>query len=363
MYDESYLLIVDDSISNLNIIGNVLKSSNYKITIALDGTQALNILDQMPIDLILLDIMMPGMDGYEVCRRIKKNAATKDIPVIFMSALSDTRDIVEGFRCGGIDYITKPFKTEEIKVRVETHLKVRKQNQELKKLNADKDLFISILAHDIKNPINYLTGFSELLLTNLRRYSIEEIESKLSSILGFSKNLFVMLEDTLLWARSQSGRMEFSPEKIVFSELCKAIIDYHKISAVAKELNIETFVHETDKVFADKYMLNVIMTNLVANAIKFSQNGGVISIYSEQNDKEVVVSVSDSGVGIKPDRIPKLFDITQVYSTKGTAGEKGTGLGLILCHDFVKRHGGEITVDSELNRGSTFKFTLPLSLQ
>ncbi len=362
MNDVSYLLIVDDSISNLNIIGNVLKNCNYKITVALNGKQALDILDQMAIDLILLDIMMPGMDGYEVCRKIKENPVTRDIPVIFMSALTDTKDIVEGFRSGGIDYITKPFKTEEIKVRVETHLKIRKQNRELKKLNDDKDLFISILAHDIKNPVNQLTGFSEIVLNNLRSYSVEEIENKMNAIHSFSKNLYVLLEDTLLWARSQSGKIEFSPEKLVFSELLLSVINYNKMSADSKKLTIKYAVHESDIVFADKYMLKVVLTNLLVNAIKFSRTGGTISIISEQTNSEIIITVSDTGIGIKPNDSKKLFDITKVYSTRGTAGEKGTGLGLILCWDFIKRHGGEISVESEVESGSTFKFSLPLSL-
>ncbi|NJK97303.1 MAG: response regulator [Bacteroidales bacterium] len=176
MNEEAYLLIVDDNLENLNVIGNILKDKHYKIALARNGVSALQILDEIEIDLILLDIMMPDMDGYEVCTRIKKNAALEDIPVIFISALNETKDIVKGFNCGGIDYITKPFKAEEIIARVDTHLKLRKQTLELKMINANKDLFISILAHDLKNPFNHLINFSDILLKNFRLTEIHEIE-------------------------------------------------------------------------------------------------------------------------------------------------------------------------------------------
>lgn len=358
---DAYLLLVDDSLENLNVLGSILMANKYKISLARDGASALKILEEIKVDLILLDIMMPDMDGYEVCSRIKQNPVLSDIPVIFISALNESKDIIKGFDAGGVDYITKPFKAEEVVARVGTHVKLKKQNAELKKLNADKDLFISILAHDLRSPFHNLISLTELLKSNLPKFNTIEIDSKLNVILDFSLNLYKLLEDTLLFAKSQSNRLAFNPEKLNLSKIYAEVMDKHKLSCEDKQLVVNKSLHKQDVVFADAFLLKVILDNLIANAIKFSHKGGVLNISSVETDNEILIEIADTGVGIKPLILSRLFDITTFYSTRGTANEKGTGLGLILCKELVEKHGGNINVESEPNKGSKFRFSLPLN--
>ena len=236
-------------------------------------------------------------------------------------------------------------------------------NKELKQslqLNADKDLFISILAHDLRSPFNTLLGLSELLTEDIRQYDIDEIENIVNHINKSAQNTYNLLEDILMWARTQSGKIPFKPQKLSFTDICKDILEILKPNANAKNITINYSAADEINVFADIDMLKTVLRNLVSNAIKFTNKDGAININAEENSGNVTISVSDNGIGITPDNLAKLFDISQVLTTTGTAEETGTGLGLLLCKEFVEKHGGKIWVESEIGKGSDFKFTLPI---
>ena len=235
--------------------------------------------------------------------------------------------------------------------------------KQLLKLNLDKDRFISILGHDLKSPFNGLLGLSELLTKNIREYDIDEIEVFVNHINISARKTYNLLEDLLMWVRSQSGKIPFKPQNLIFADLCRNILDIHKPGADAKHITINYNFTDGIIVFADIDMVKTVMRNLVSNAIKFTNNNGTININAEENSEIVGISVSDNGIGIKPDNLTKLFDITQVLTTTGTAEEAGTGLGLLLCKEFVEKHGGTIWVESEVGKGSDFKFTLPIFVE
>jgi signal transduction histidine kinase len=232
--------------------------------------------------------------------------------------------------------------------------------QQLLKLNADKDLFISILAHDLRSPFTAILGLSDLLIENIRVYNIDEIESLLKNIKNASLDTFALLEDLLKWTSTQSGKIPFNPQKLSFAEVCKTVLETLNRNAVSKNITITGYIGNTN-VFADTDMLKTVLRNLISNAIKFTNNGGIISINVEENSEGVIISVSDNGIGIKPDKLAKLFDISQRQTTTGTEEETGTGLGLILCKEFVEKNAGKLWVESEYGKGSIFKFTLPAS--
>lgn len=235
------------------------------------------------------------------------------------------------------------------------------ENEQIQiKINADKDRFISILAHDLKSPFNTLLGFSELLSKNIKKYSVEKIESQINIVYEIAKRTSNLLDDILIWARLQTGRLTFSPQKQGFSDICEQVIDNLEMTASFKNISINYFAPAGITIHADKNMLNTILRNLVSNAIKFTNRNGQIDIYAELDEKEATITVSDDGVGISPNIIKQLFDHSQKITTEGTANEKGTGLGLILCREFVEIHKGRIWVESELGKGSEFKFTIPL---
>jgi PAS domain S-box-containing protein len=248
----------------------------------------------------------------------------------------------------------------DISERKKAEHTIIQQNKELQKLNADKNRFMQILAHDLRSPFNSLLGFSELLLRNLRLYNIEVIENQLKMIYNTSKNTYNLLEDLLLWSKSQAGKLPFDPQSIDFYSLCTKVIENLLIVSNEKKVLINCLQHENIVLHADENMLKTIVRNLISNAIKFSNEGGFIYIYTEKQQDMVTIVVSDNGVGIDNENQAKLWNSAQPYTTYGTKKEKGTGLGLMLCKEFVEKHGGKIWVESEAGKGSDFKFTMPV---
>ena len=229
-------------------------------------------------------------------------------------------------------------------------------------LNASKDKFISILAHDLKNPFNVLVGFSSVLLKNLKKYDLNKIEDNVRKINQISINTHDLLEEILLWTMSQSGKLSFEPKKYCLKEICDEIITNLKENAIAKEIIISCSEIENIFINADINMFKTIMRNLISNAIKFTYKGGNINISCDLIGNFAQISVMDSGIGISKDKISKIWDISQTSSTVGTAAEKGTGFGLILCKEFIEKQGGKIWVESTVNKGSSFIFTVPKSM-
>ncbi len=235
-----------------------------------------------------------------------------------------------------------------------------KENEfKLLQLNLDKDRFISILSHDLRSPFNALIGLSDLLKEDLRKLPMDDIQEIVNSINQTTRNTHNLLEEILMWAKAQQGKIPFNPKYLDFRDVCKNILETLESNARAKNIRIDCQIDEKCSVFAEVEMLKTVLRNLVSNAIKFSNNGGIVSLSCQQTHSEVTVVVADKGVGINHENLPKLFDISQVITTMGTSNESGTGLGLLLCKEFVQRHGGKIWAESEAGTGSNFKFTLP----
>ncbi|MBP1629896.1 MAG: hypothetical protein H6Q15_789 [Bacteroidetes bacterium] len=240
--------------------------------------------------------------------------------------------------------------------------KIDRASQELTKLNSDKDKFIRILAHDLKNPFNSLIGFSTLLLENIDSFDIDTIKQQIGIINDTSIKTYDMLEEVLLWLKSQSGQLIFSPSNISFFEICNEVILSSKIIANDKNITINFHcLNNSSKIFVDSNMTKTIMRNLVSNAVKFTMPNGEINIYEEIVGNEMIITISDNGIGISKDNIEKLWNPMQTDKTLGTVGERGTGLGLSICKEFVERQSGRIWVESELGKGSSFKFSMPIS--
>jgi len=235
-----------------------------------------------------------------------------------------------------------------------------KANQELSELNSTKDKLFSIIAHDLKSPFNSILGFSSLLVKNFGKYDAAKSEKFIKEIHSSAKSSFVLLENLLTWAKAQTGQMEFKPESVNLLPIIKEIIELSNSSASIKNIIINLDAVNEIKVYADQNLLKTILRNLISNAIKFTNPGGIIRISVDEKPNELLVSVSDTGVGISKANCEKLFKIDQTWSTTGTNNERGTGLGLILCNEFVKKHNGRIWVESEEGKGSIFKFTLPI---
>ena len=244
----------------------------------------------------------------------------------------------------------------------QTQEKLIKYSSELNLLNLDKDKFIKILAHDLKSPFTTLMGFSSLLLKNIYNYDIETIKEHLEVINDASSQTYEMLEEILIWLKSQSGQIIYNPKEIMFSEICDEVLNSINILAKDKNISLEFNCHSDDKnVYVDKNMTKTILRNLISNAIKFSKPNGKIKIIQEILDNETIITVSDQGIGISQEDINLIWNPLQTINSVGTSGEKGTGLGLSICKEFVEKQGGRIWVESKLSEGSNFKFTLPLA--
>lgn len=237
--------------------------------------------------------------------------------------------------------------------------KLVESEHNLKDLNATKDKFFSIIGHDLRNPLNALIGFSELIAANSREFSKEDIHRYSVIINESAKNIHQLIENLLNWSRAQTGNIDFSPAHIPLSDFVSEIHKVLKINADNKNIRIDIDIPETIKVFADKNLLSTILRNLISNAVKFTTEGGKVFITAEEDNGKILVSVTDTGIGMNQEQVDSLFTLGTSKSTPGTTKEQGTGLGLILCKEFIEMHDGEIWAESEQGKGSTFKFTIP----
>lgn len=357
------ILIVDDIPKNIQVVSNILKSEGYQMTFARSGKSALEKLGQIDFDLVLLDIMMPEMDGFETCNEIKSSEKTKDLPVIFLTAKSDANSIVKGLEIGAVDYINKPFHHAELKARVKTHLQVKQMRENLAEVNATKDKFFSIIAHDLRNPFNHLLGFSELLIDRFDTLDDHRKQEFIGNIYSSLQHMFRLLENLLSWSRLQLGTIEWDPSPIELSSLVKETMELLENQAGSKQINLESRHSEKLMVFGDPNMLETVLRNLISNALKFTKEKGTVWVDAEVSEGIATIAVNDTGIGMPPDIVAELFRIDATFSQPGTNEERGTGLGLILCKEFVEKNGGEIWVESVENKGSKFSFTIPLHFQ
>lgn len=355
------LLIVDDVPRNLQVLGNFLREEQYNISAATSGKQAITIAKETAPDLILLDIMMPELDGFETCRRLKEDPATRDIPVIFLTARTATEDLIKGFSLGAVDYITKPFHRQELIARVATHLELKQSNEELWKTIRDKDKFFSIIAHDLRGPLGSFMSISEYVSENIDELAIEDIKPLFQEMQKTGKGVYSLLENLLEWSRIQLGTIAFTPEEFELAVLLEKTYNLLRVQAERKEIELRIEA-ESVHVRADRNMISTVLRNLVSNAIKYTPRGGRISVTYLKRSREglVYISVQDSGVGMGEHRVATLFDIADAHSTLGTEKEKGSGLGLILCKELMTLHGQTISAQSKQGEGTTMTFTLEL---
>jgi two-component system sensor histidine kinase/response regulator len=361
------VLVVDDNPKNVQIIALLLRDLKYKIIIAVNGKSAIDLVERARPDLILMDVMMPGMDGFEACQIIKTKPENDNIPVIFLTALSEKVNTVKGFEAGGVDYITKPFNKEELVSRIKTHLELKFARDEMQKmtnhlveLNSIKDKMFSVIGHDLRSPLGSIKMMLDFLKSDTcQKYSIQDFHKSINILAQTTDEVFGLLENLLGWAKSQSGNLSVVPESIRVSELVNSVYLLHRGSFNHKSITFENIVDKENFVFADMNMVKTIMRNLISNAIKYTPEGGTITIHSKALNDFIQIVVTDNGVGISSEDMPKLFDEQQHLTTYGTNKESGSGLGLILCQSFVKSNNGRLTVESEQGKGSSFIIDLP----
>lgn len=365
------ILIVDDTPNNLHLLSTMLENLGYEIRCTNSGAMALVAVNTEHPDLILLDISMPDMNGYEVCQRLKANEATSDIPVIFLSALSEAIDKVKAFQLGGVDYITKPFQVEEVLARIENQLRFQRLQAELqqarldalraleqeKKLNHLKSEFVSMVSHDFRTPLTSIQGFAELLRCSGCVPPLDVVNRYVDKINSAIDHLLYLLEKVLLIGSVEAGKMQCQPIAINLEKLCRDLVDTLQLSAENGHQIRFSWVGTSTQAEMDATLLQQILTNLLSNAIKYSPNGAPVDFKLDCQEHVAIFQVCDRGIGIPAENQPYLFEA--FYRSGNVGNIKGTGLGLAVVKQCVDAHCGQIFLESMEGEGTRVTVTLP----
>jgi len=365
--DKKKILIVDDIPSNIQILAEAMRN-DYQIIFATKGEEALKIaLTDQPPDLILLDIMLPDIDGYTVCRYLKNEDKTKDIPIIFITAKSEETDETKGFEYGGVDYIIKPFSIPIVKARVQTHIELKRKRDMLKdmadrleQLNQTKNKFLGIAAHDLRSPLGSIRGFASLLIDELSGQLSSDQQEFLDIIYQQSKHMLALVDDLLDVAVIESGKLDLRIRKDSVIEMIVKRIRLFQYKLHKKDIELTTHFDNIPNISFDCTRIAQVMDNLLSNAIKFSQEKGKIRVCVHKLEDKIRIDVIDEGPGIPLEHQPHIFGAFQKFRKKQAGSEKSTGLGLSIVKRIVEAHNGIISVISEPGRGTTMRFTLPI---
>ncbi|MCM8534978.1 MAG: response regulator [Lentisphaeraceae bacterium] len=375
------ILVVDDTIKNLQLLCCILQEvPGYMVNVARNGLEALEMVQKVDFDIILLDIQMPEMDGYEACQRLKSDERFAYIPIIFLTAQTEQESIIKAFECGAADYLVKPFCGQELTMRVKNQIELKDHREHLEKLVEErteelagalnevrrtsriKDEFLSTMSHEMRTPMNGILGLSTLLasddLTSEQAEYVGKIQSSMSHLQGIIENMF---EYTLI----QSGETltEFEPTDI--NELLGEVsVSYEKLAKV-KGIDFRLDISEDvpASVNIDSRKVKSILCQLLENSVKFTEAGYVsldVNSTCENGRLVIELNIRDSGIGIPEDRFDLIFEkFTQVDSSS-TRDYEGVGIGLAICKDLVEAVNGSISLDSQLGQGSCFTVKIPL---
>lgn len=368
------ILVVDDMPANLQLLTELLKQSGYRVQPVSSGEQAIQAVHTEPPDLILLDINMPGMNGYEVCKQLKSDATLNAIPVLFISALGETMDKIKAFAVGGVDYIMKPFHFAEVRARVQTHLTLYRLQREreqqnrllqdnydqLKALETLRDNLTHLIVHDMRSPLMAITLSLELYTLQstgkLTAAAIRPIEMATQA----ANQLIAMVNSLLDVCRMESGNMPLHSEACDLTGLTRDVIQ--SLQNLKPDCRLELTQPDPAMIPCDRELIRRVITNIGSNAMKFVPADGFIQFNIRNTDAGVKVQITDNGPGIPPEYHTRIFEKFGQVEAHRQLKVYSTGLGLTFCKLAVEAHGGTIGLESEVGKGSTFWFTLPRTM-
>jgi two-component system, sensor histidine kinase and response regulator len=359
------VMVVEDIAESLRLLEAMLTKQGYRVLPFLRGDQALEAAQKEAPDLVLLDIGMPDMDGFEVCRRLKANDDLKDVAVIFITAKVETVDKVRAFEVGGVDYVTKPFHFEEVRACVETHLKLRDQRLELQdqfgklqELEQLRDSLVHMVVHDMRSSLTGIIGYLDIFEEHFGDRLTEEEMGWIRQTKITGSRLTAMANELLDVSRLEAGEMPVSATECDVAALAREVVDSHAehirsmaIQASAPDCSLTAL--------CDAGLIRRVITNLVGNALDYSPQGGALLVQVSGESDDVRVTVSDDGPGIPAEQQVRIFDKFGQAEGKRRGGKHSTGLGLAFCKLAVDAHSGTLGVDSVVGKGSTFWFVIP----
>ena len=360
------ILIVDDVVSNVLLLKILLTNEKFQVCTANCGNMCIEQAKAEKPDLILLDVMMPDISGFDTAVILKKDPELKDIPIIFLTALNSPADLVKGFQVGASDFLSKPFNKEELLVRVmhqialvDAKRTIQRQNRELLATISNRDKMYSVIAHDLRSPMASIRMVLNLVVASTSPELVgPELFELLDKANKESEEVHDLLDNLLKWTKSQTGRLSVVMQDLDLNDIIPGVVDIFEMIAATKKIHL-SYSGSSVVVRADNDMLKTIVRNFMSNAVKFSPEESTIEISVTTADADFAkISVSDHGVGIAADRIGSIFHKGE--TTYGTGGEEGSGLGLQLCQDFARKIGGDVMVESAEGQGSTFSVLVPL---
>lgn len=360
------VLIIEDNPADSYLIQVLLDESlfqKFRCTHLETLAAAVEYLKNEKPDIILLDLKLPDTLGLEALEKISD--VNSSIPVIVLTG-NDQNLGLQVLKMGAQDYLTKSELNSELLIRSIKYSFERKkmieqlktQAEKLKELNNSKDKFFSIISHDLKSPFQGLLGLSQVIAKEFDNLSTEEIKTYAEIINETTRNIYSLIENLLQWSRIQTGRIEFNPEKIFLSQKVDELFRLIKTNAIEKNIKLLNGVNNDVCVNADNFLVTSVLQNLLSNAVKFTPEGGCIKISADKVEDQIEISVTDTGIGISEKNIEKLFRYDLPFSQSGTNGEKGTGLGLLICKELLEKNLQSIRVKSKPGIGSEFIFTL-----
>jgi two-component system, sensor histidine kinase and response regulator len=360
------ILVVDDMFENLQLLSDILSTRDYKVRPATNGADALEAVEKRKPDLILLDIKMPGMDGFEVCRRLQDNAETKEIPIIFITASEDPKSAIKGLQLGAVDYIIKPFIEEEVLARIQTHIelyRIRRQlgqaNSKLKELDRLKSLFIASISHELRTPLNSIMGFTGILLNEKLTPTQMDFLDRISNS---SKHLLALINDLIDISKIESGVVEPQSKPFCLNGVVTEVLDL--VRNFRKEaVELATAIPSDIEMHTDRNRVLQCILNLLSNALKYTEEG-TVKITATEIDNQVEIKVEDTGIGISEADLSRLFHPFERLDSLLSTKIAGTGLGLYLTKKLTTEVlEGSLQVESILGKGSTFSLTIPKILK
>jgi two-component system, sensor histidine kinase and response regulator len=356
-----YILIVDDNLNNLQITAKILKDEGYLISLAQDAASALEQLGQIVPDLILLDIMMPVIDGLELCRIIKKNDKLSEIPVIFLTAKKQTEDLSEGFRAGGVDYITKPFKREELLIRVRNHIDLAASKKWILEMNKSRDKLYSIIAHDIRSPLASIQQTVSAIAGGHIVPGTPEYREILDYLEKMTADTTMLLDNLLTYTRAQGKSPEIIPKHADLAPVLFDCINLMEGSASRKKISLDFTIPEEIEVFFDETSIHAVIRNILFNAIKFTPENGKVFLTAVIDGDFVTINITDTGIGMPEELQRKIFINNEHFTSPGTNREQGSGLGTFIIKDFISKNNGKLEIKSIPGKGTEVKIMLPVN--
>ena len=357
--NNSRILVVDDEPANIFLLNGLLTETGYSVTTATNGKDAIQLMQQEVFDLVLLDIMMPEITGIDILKYMVHDSNLKEIPVIMVSAKSEAEDVEEALSLGAVEYIKKPINDIELIARVKTVLRIKKQEDELKFLLKSKEEFINIVSHDVRTPFSAITGFAELLLTDMK--ANQEFSKRHQEYLNFiietSNYMFDYFNKLLSWANLGGREIQLKRGNIKLLSLLHASVVIFKSKLDNKKQKLYVECNEDFTVNVDSTYFSQVINNLLSNAIKFTPIEGSITISCEDMNGKHCILIKDTGTGMPELSKQEFFDQSFHKSARGTNGEKGTGIGLLICKRILDAHGFGLDYNSVPRKGTTFIIT------